>query len=99
MKVKTKLTIVLLVSCFVVTIFQVTIIGTLFLENQKNNLTIFKTELLDENNRMVEEAANLFFQLVEYKLLEGITRDELLEYIKDVDQVNRAVVVFNFNSQ
>jgi signal transduction histidine kinase/CheY-like chemotaxis protein len=96
MKIKTKITVILVASAVLVFTMIVAVVGSLFAKNQETNINIFKNELLAENTKILENSADLFFSLIDMKFIEGATREEVLEYIKDIDQVNRAVVAFDF---
>ncbi len=97
MKIKTRLTIVLLVSYITVIVIFIAVSVTLFIVNQQNNLEVFKNELLDQNSRFINDSSTLFFKLIDEKLLDEISHNQLIEYIKEIDQLERAVIVFDFN--
>jgi len=97
MKIKTKLTVLLAIGFLLISVISVFFIDWLFNDNRKANFVVFRTELLDENNLSMDESAELFFDLIDMKFLAGVTHKEVLEYIKEIDQLNRAVVVMDYN--
>jgi two-component system, sensor histidine kinase and response regulator len=97
MKIKTRLTVILLIGYVVVILVFIGVVGNLLFKNQRDNLSIFSDELIAENERALEEAAELFFNLMDQKVYEGETREEIYEFIKRIDQLNRRVVVYDYN--
>ncbi len=99
MKIKTQLTISLLVSYVIIVVVFVWVVGSLFLKNQRSNLVSFTQELLKQNSKLLEDSSNLFFKLMDEKFFGGLSRADLFEYIKTIDQLSREVVVFDYQGQ
>lgn len=97
MTIKVRLTAVSLGTLLLLVVLFVFMTGSLLLRNQADNLRVFKSELLEENSRLTEESSTLFFDIIDDKFLEGLSRERVLEYIKELDELNRAVVFYDFN--
>jgi signal transduction histidine kinase/CheY-like chemotaxis protein len=99
MKISAKLTILLAVSFVVINLLIAFLTGRVYIKNQQENFNIFAEELLKENTASLEESSEMFFELVTMKFLSGASREEVLEYIKDVDQLNRSALVIDYNGR
>lgn len=96
MKIKTRLTVSLFISYTIIISVFVIVVGNVFKENQYLNLSTFQDELIKQNTKLLEDASRLFFKLVDEKVLDGLSREELFEYIKSIDQLHREAVIFDY---
>ncbi len=99
MKIKTKLTLLMLAGLGVVSILISILTGQLIIKGQEHNLRVLKVELLEGNSRLIGESAPLFFSLIDAKFLEGATREEVLHYLRGIDELNRAAVVYDLEGR
>jgi signal transduction histidine kinase/CheY-like chemotaxis protein len=99
MTIKSRITLFSVATLLFLAAIFVLLTGSLLRKNQDDNLTVFKNEWMEESNRLTEDSSGLFFSLIDDKFLQGFSRDQVLGYIKRMDELNRVVVVFDFNGR
>lgn len=96
MKISAKLSLLMIIAFICINIFAAFLIGHLYIQNREHSFNAFADELLKENTYILDESASMFFELITMKFLSGASRYEVLEYIKEIDQLNRYAAVFDY---
>jgi len=93
--IKPRITLILLACLTGAVIIFFVVIGAIFNRNHRINQAILQHELLNQETDLLEITAKMFFRLVNSQFIDGSSKEEVLEYILNIDQLDRSVVVFD----
>ncbi len=96
MSLNKKLLILFSVVFFLVAILFIAVIFYILPDHEKENLEIYRKELLRESHEMVEKSAELFFELVNLELMKNKPLENFYHYLKDIDQFERSTLVLDY---
>jgi methyl-accepting chemotaxis protein len=95
MRLNVKLILFFAIGIILLVINQMSLSLMSFSSLKSTSLTIFEEEIVKSTNEPLETLSSMFFSIVTDRIMDGLSKEELLAAIKEIDGIHQAAMVFD----